>query len=125
MIVRSWYGSARFKTTSGFSRSIREMSSSVLSASTCAVVIFVLPPASFSFNASHFAFVRLAMQISSKASLFWQHLCTATLATPPAPMIKAFPMIFLLSSTQGRSPPASNHLCSANRRLFPSEKHLS
>ena len=38
------------------------------------LVIFVFPPPSFSLNASHFDFVRLAMQIASNASLFWQHL---------------------------------------------------
>jgi len=36
--------------------------------------------------------VRLAMQISSKTSLFWQHLWMATEATPPQPMIKTFPI---------------------------------
>ena len=33
-----------------------------------------LVPSNFSFSASHLDFVRLAMQISSNASLFWQHL---------------------------------------------------
>ena len=33
------------------------------------------------------------MQISSKTSLFWQHLWMATEATPPQPMIRAFPMV--------------------------------
>ena len=44
------------------------------------------------FKASHLLFVRLAIIISLKASLFWQHLCIAALATPPQPMIIAFPM---------------------------------
>src|SRR3989344_9127868 len=35
--------------------------------------------------ASHFAFLREAMQISPSMSLFWAHLCAATCATAPAP----------------------------------------
>ena len=37
---------------------------------------------------SHFALVRLAMQISVNTSGTWQHLWMATEATPPQPMIR-------------------------------------
>lgn len=94
MMCRSWYGSARFSTTSGWKSSIRATSASTLSASTCAVRIFVfVVPSSFSLSASHFDFVREAIMISLNSSEFWQHLWMATLATPPQPMIKAFPMV--------------------------------
>jgi hypothetical protein len=39
-------------------------------------------------------FVRLAIIISLKTSLFWQHFAKAALATPPAPIINNFPFIF-------------------------------
>ena len=42
---------------------------------------------------SHFDFVRETIMISLNSSEFWQHLWMATLATPPQPMIKAFPMV--------------------------------
>jgi hypothetical protein len=47
-------------------------------------------------EASHLLFVRLAIMISSKTSLFWQHLWIATLATPPQPMISALPICLFL-----------------------------
>ena len=73
-MCRSWYGSARFNTTSGASRSMRAVRAGTSSASIWAVVIFVfVVPSSFAFKASHFETVRLAMQISENASLFWQH----------------------------------------------------
>ena len=66
------------------------------SASIWAVWIFVaVVGASFSLSASHFAFVREAIMISENAALFWQHLWMATLATPPQPMMRAFPMILV------------------------------
>ena len=73
------------------------VSSSTLSASTCAVEITVLVVGwSFSLNASHLALVRLAIIISVKTSLFWQHLFITTPATPPAPIIIA--LLIVISS---------------------------
>ena len=60
--------------TFGCTLLMRATSCSTLLASTWAVVILHLPPCSFSFRASHLLTVRLAMQISSKASLFCTHL---------------------------------------------------
>ena len=82
-------------TMSGFCSSMSLINSSTLSAFTQAVEISVLVVgASFSASASHFDFVRLAMHILPKTSLFWQHLCIATEATAPQPIIRAF-FIFL------------------------------
>jgi len=68
---------------------MRAMTSSVLSASTWAVVILVVVlGASSAASLSHFALVRLAMQISVNTSGTWQHLWMATEATPPQPMIR-------------------------------------
>ena len=65
------------------------MTSSVLSASTWAVVILVaVVGASWAASLSHFALVRLAMQISVNTWGTWQHLWMATEATPPQPMIR-------------------------------------
>ena len=54
-------------------------------------------PRSRSARASHFSFVRLAMQTSVNTSLFWQHLWMATWATPPQPMINTLLILYLLS----------------------------
>ena len=56
------------------------------------VILVLVVLWSFSLRASHLALVRLAIMISSKTSLFWQHLWMATEATPPQPMMRAFPI---------------------------------
>ncbi len=62
-------------TMSGLYSSMSAHSSSTLSASTFAVRILVaVVPSSFSLMASHLLLVRDAIMISSKTSLFWQHL---------------------------------------------------
>ena len=96
MIARSWYGSAIFMTRSGCTLLMSAMTSSVLSASTCAVVIFVFVlSSSFALSASHLESVRLAMHSSVNTSSRMQHLRIATDATPPQPMTNTFAMIFL------------------------------
>ena len=78
-------------------KDIRIVDTKSVSAGQMAVVMRVaVVPASLSRSASHFDFVRLAIQISSKTLLFWQHLWMATDATPPQPMISAFPIGNLL-----------------------------
>ena len=63
------------------------------SASTWAVVIFVaVLGASSAASLSHLDLVRLAMHSSVNTSLTWQHFWMATDATPPQPMIRAFPL---------------------------------
>ena len=83
-----------FITMSGLYSSMSAHSSSTLSASTLAVRILVaVVPSSFSLIASHLLLVRDAIIISSKTSLFWQHLWITTPATPPQPMINALPIV--------------------------------
>ena len=51
--------------------------------------------------ASHFLFVREAIMMSVKTSLFCATLWAATVATPPAPMISTLPILRSLVTSYG------------------------
>ena len=67
--------------------------SATLSASTCAV--FTRSPPIAAAMASHFAFVRLASITSEKIGLA-AIFCATTVPTPPAPIIRALHIKFIL-----------------------------
>ena len=123
-MVKSWYGNATLITISGLNVSINAIISSVLSAINCAVVTFVLPPSNFFFKASHLYNVRLAIQSSWNTYGFWQHLCATTPATPPAPIIKAFPIIsallirYFIVPYHGNYYIKNNGIYQGNRQIF-------
>ena len=92
--VRSWYGSATFKSKSAPVFLIKFTTASVSSASIWAVSIAT--PRRSLINlaiASHLLLVRLARVIFVKTSAFIAHFTVATWLTPPAPMIKIFDIL--------------------------------
>lgn len=86
-------GSATFTTISGLKARNNSHKSATLSASTCAV--FTRSPPIAAAMASHFAFVRLASITSEKIGLA-AIFCATTVPTPPAPIIRALHIKFIL-----------------------------